>query len=77
MRPGPSAERQEHLDAVVSFASACNRRRLQRAIDTLTVRWAVGDLPHSCRWLLKAQLFFLSKDREPACKHFNDEDWIA
>jgi hypothetical protein len=73
--PGPSGDRQEDLDAVVEFAGAGQRRRLFRALDTLTVRWATGDLPNTCRWLLNTQLLFLRKDREPECKQFDDEEW--
>ena len=72
--PGPSGERQEHLDTICSFAGAGHRRRLFRAIDTLTIRWAIGNLPVSCRWLLNTQALFLRKGHEPACKQFSDED---
>ena len=43
--PGQSGDRQEHLDAVVDFWGAGQRRRLFRALDQLTIRWAIGDLP--------------------------------
>ena len=43
--PGPSGERQEHLDAIIAFAGAGLRRRRFRVQDTLTVKWATGDLP--------------------------------
>ena len=33
--PGPARERQEHLDAIVSFAGAGQRRRLFRGLDVL------------------------------------------
>jgi hypothetical protein len=62
--PGPTGDRQEHLDAVVDLAGAGQRRRLFRALDQLTVRWAIGDLPVCCRWLLNTQALFLKKDRE-------------
>ena len=74
--PGPTGDRQEHLDAVVDNAGAGQRRRLFRAIDELTVKSAIGDIPDCCRWLLNTQSLFLRKDRELKCKYFNDEDWI-
>ena len=75
--PGPSGDRQEHLDAVLQFAGAGQRRRLFRALDSLTVRWAIGDLPLSCRWLLNTQVMFLRKDAEPSCKQFDDNEWMC
>ena len=74
---GPSGERQEHLDDIIKFAGISQRRRLFRAIDELTVRWAIGDLPGTCRWLLNTQVMFLQKVREPHCKIFDDEEWVA
>jgi hypothetical protein len=74
---GPSGERQEHLDDIVKFAGASHRKRLFRAIETLTIRWAIGDLPETCKWLLNTQVMFLRKDREPQCKHFDDLEWLA
>ena len=52
------------------------RRRLNRALDDLTVRWAVNALPATCRWLLNTQAIFLRKDREPTCKDFDDDEWL-
>ena len=34
--PGPIGERQEHLDAIISFAGVGQRRRLFRGLDILT-----------------------------------------
>jgi hypothetical protein len=73
---GPSGDRQEHLDAILSFAGGGQRRRLMRAIDSLTVRWAIGDLPAGCRWLLNTLVIFLRKEKDPMCKHFADEEWL-
>ena len=39
--PGPTGDRQEHLDAIIDFAGAAHRRRLFRTLDKLTVRWAL------------------------------------
>ena len=61
--PGPTGERQEHLDAVISFAGAGQRRRLFRGLDNVTIKWAVGDLAEDCRFLLYTQLMFLKKGR--------------
>ena len=59
--PGPTGERQEHLDAVISFAGAGQRRRLLRRLDTLIIKWAIRDLPEECRFLLNTQLMLLKK----------------
>ena len=37
--PGPTGERQEHLDAVVAFAGAGQKRRLFRILHIFTVKW--------------------------------------
>ena len=75
--PGPSGERQEHLDDVMEAAGPRQRRRLLRALDTLAVLWAVNQLPSTCAWLLNTQILFLRKDREPRDKTFDDEAWVA
>ena len=62
--PGPMGDRQEHLDAIIDFAGAAHRRKLFCTLDKLTVRWAIGDLPVCCRWLLNTQAIFLKKERE-------------
>ena len=72
---GPSGERQEH--DIVKFASASSRRRLFKAIDDLTVRWAIGGLPAECRWRLNTQVMFLQKAKEPLSKLSDDEEWLA
>ena len=51
--PTPTSERQEHLDAVVSFAGARQRRRLFRELDIRTIKWATGVLPEE--WPIPAQ----------------------
>ena len=56
--PGPTSARQEHLDA-----GAGQRRRLFRGLDILTIKWATGDLPEECRFLLNTQLMFLMKEK--------------
>ena len=38
---GPRGDRQEHLDAVISFAGAGQRRRLFRGLDILTIKWEI------------------------------------
>ena len=45
---GPTGERQQHLDAILSFVGAVQRRRLFRGLDILTTKWAAGDLPEEC-----------------------------
>ena len=59
--PGPTGERQEHLDAIVSFAGAGQ---------------ATGDFPEECRFLLDTQLMFLKKEKDPTSKLLDDDDWI-
>ena len=61
--PGPAG--QEHLDAIVSFTGAGQRRRLFRGLDILTIKWATGDLPEECRFLLNTQLMLLKKEKDP------------
>ena len=74
--PGPTGERQEHLDAIVSFAEAGQRRSLFREHDILAIKWATGDLPEECRFLLHTQLMFLKKEKDPTSKQFDDDEWI-
>ena len=74
--PGPSGERQEHPDAISSFAGAGQRRRLFRGLNVLTIKWAIGDLPEECRFLLNTQLMFLKKKKDPTTNLFDDDEWI-
>ena len=74
--PGPTGERQEHLDAIISFAGAGQRKRLFRGLDILTIEWAIGDLPEDCRFLLNRELMFLKKEKDPTTKLFDDDEWI-
>ena len=74
--PGPSGDRQEHLDDILGGAGASQRRRLTRALDELTVRWATNQLPPACRWMLNTQVLFLKKEREPTSKEFDDHEWL-
>ena len=61
---GPTGQRQQHLDAIVSFAGAGQRRRMFQGLDTITVKYGTGDLPEECR-LLNTQLMFLKKEKDP------------
>ena len=61
--PDPTGERQEHLDAVISFAGAGQKRRMFRVLDILRVKWATWDLPEECRFLLNTQLMFFEEPR--------------
>ena len=54
-----------HLDAVVSFAGAGQRRRLFQGLDIFTIEWAIGDLPEECRFLLNTQRMFFKKEKNP------------
>jgi len=56
---GPSGERQEHLDDIMSNAGASQKRRLTRCLDELTIGWATNKLPSTFRWLLNTQAIFL------------------
>ena len=71
--PGPTGERQEHLDVIISFAGASQRRRLFRELDILAIKWATGDLPEECRF---TQLMFLKKEKDPTSMQFDDGEWI-
>jgi len=74
--PGPSGERQEHLDDIMGSAGFRHKRRLRRVLDELTVLLAVGQLPPTCRWILNTQLLFLSKAKDPHDKLFDQESWL-
>ena len=71
--PGPTGERQEHLDAIISFAGAGQRERLFRGLDISTIKRSFGDLPGECRFLLNTQLMFLKK-KDPTSKLFDDDE---
>ena len=47
--PGPSGDRQEHLDDMLDGSSVRARKRLNRALGKLIDRWVVNALPDSCR----------------------------
>ena len=74
--PGPTGERQEPLDDMITFAGAGQRRRLFRVLDILTVKWATGDIPEECRFLLDMELMFLKKEKDPTNKLFDDDERI-
>ena len=76
--PGPAGERQQHLDAIVSFAGAGQTSRFVPILDILTITWATGDLPEECRFVLNTQLMSLKKEKGPTTKQFDDgdEEWI-
>ena len=65
--PGPTGERQEHLDAIVSFAGAGQRRCLFRGLDVLTIKWAFAR---------NTQLMFLKKEKDPTTMQVDDDEWI-
>ena len=73
---GTTADRQEHLDAIVSFAGTGQRRRLFPSLDIITIKWATGDLPEECHFLLHTKLMYLKKEKEPTSKQFDDDEWI-
>ena len=73
---GPTGDRQEHLEAMQRASSPAQRRRLNRVLDELAVRWATNLLPASCRWLLNTLAVFLRKSRAPTSKVFDDEEWL-
>ena len=62
--PGLTGERQENLDAVVSLAGAAEETPVS-VIDILTIKWATGDLPDECRFLLDAKLMFFEERERP------------
>ena len=42
----------------------------------VAIKWATGDLPEECRFLLNTQLIFLKKEKDPTTKQFDDDEWI-
>ena len=70
--PGPTVEREEHLDSIVSFAGAGQWWRLFWGLDILTIIWATRDLPEKCRYLLNTRLFLKKKD--PTSKQFDFDE---
>ena len=64
--PGPSGERAEDLEDIMNSTCVGAKRKMRRALDKLTVRWAQGSLPATCRWLLNTRVLFLRKDRDAA-----------
>ena len=40
------------------------------------LKWATGDLPEECRFLLNTRLVFLKKEKDPTSKQFDDDEWI-
>ena len=68
--PSPTGERQEHLDAIISFAGAGQERRLFRFLDILSVKLATGEVSEECRSQLNTQLTFLKKEKRPHFKKF-------
>ena len=44
--------------------------------ERVTIKWATGDLPEGCRFLLNTQLMFLKKEKDPTSKQFDDDEWI-
>ena len=74
---GPSGERQEHMDAILHHAGASHRRRLKRALNDLTMKWATGTAGSAHRWLLNTLVIFLHKQKEAADKTFEDAEWLV
>ena len=73
---GQTGGRPEHFGDMVRNSTPRQRRKLLRALDDVTVHWAVKLLPATCCWMLNALLVFLREDRELASKGFEDEEWI-
>ena len=74
--PGPTGERQEHLDANIAFAGHVQRRRFFRVHDILTVKCAFKDIRKTASFFLDTQLMFLKKEEDTTTKLFDDEEWI-
>ena len=55
---GPTAERYEHLEDILVSAGACHRRRLLRALDEITCRWATNQVPGTLMALEHATVLF-------------------
>ena len=68
---GPTGQMQQHSNAVVAFAVPGRGGECLEVLDVLTVKWATGDLPEECRFLVDTQLLF-QKEKEPSTKMFDD-----
>ena len=76
-RPGPPQNLQGLQTTTKDpQCGAGQRRRLFRGLDILTIKWATGDLPEECRFLLNTQLMFMKKEKDPTSKQFDDDEWI-
>ena len=69
--PGPTGERQEHLDAIIAFAVLDSEDDSPQFLHILTVKWASGGIPEECRFLPNLQLI-LKKEKDPTTKIFVD-----
>ena len=45
-------------------------------LDSLTIKWATGDLPEECPFLLNTQLMFFREEKDPTSQQFDDGEWI-
>ena len=70
--PGPTGARQEHLDAIISFAGAGHRRRLLRTLDILTITQSARRMPIPPQYA--AHVF--EERKNPTTKVFDDDGWI-
>ena len=74
--PGPTGQRQEPMDSVISFVGAGQGKRLFRGLDIVTIKWAIGDPPEECQFLFNTQLMFLKTEKDPTTKLFGDDERI-
>ena len=73
--PGPTGERQEHLDAIASSAGDGQKRRLFRGLGVLTIK-CVGR--ETCRKSAASSSTRSSCScrRKKTSKQFDDDEWI-
>ena len=50
---------------------------MRRVLADLGFRWAVGDLPRECRWLLDTQAMFLKKTKLQGARDEEDDAWLG
>ena len=72
--PGETGDRPEHLADCMSCRHAASKRRLNRALDELSVQMSLGTLAPCTRWMLDTSLVW---HRKAAIDTDDDEDaWI-
>ena len=74
--PGPTGERPEHLADVMELKHVSLKRRLCRALDTLSVQWIIGNLSKHMAWILDTNLTLITKMKETGAFDVMDQEWL-